>query len=294
MRMDAATGAQAVDRALTILGFFDEGQSELTVADVAARLGVHRSTASRLLAALERHGLLESTAAGYRLGLRVVSLAVLVLNRFPARAIARDVLGELRDTTEETAYLGLLDGDEVVYIDQASSPHVTVNVDWVGYRQSLTAGATGFLLLAFQGQAVIDEQLRNPTPGDGLPVPTELGGAAGGAAEAARGRGGGQGSRQHDARVRIGAGAARSGRSGRRRGPRPVLGCEPADPQPPFGRARQRARLSLALCDLHPRRPRRLGPDRRVRRRRAFARLRGGDRAPRELGAPARRPRRRV
>src|SRR5260221_3906858 len=174
MRMDAATGAQAVDRALTILGFFDEGQSELTVADVAARLGVHRSTASRLLAALERHGLLESTAAGYRLGLRVVSLAVLVLNRFPARAIARDVLGELRDTTEETAYLGLLDGDEVVYIDQASSPHVTVNVDWVGYRQSLTAGATGFLLLAFQGQSVIDEQLRNSTPGDGLPVPSEL------------------------------------------------------------------------------------------------------------------------
>ncbi len=176
--MDAATGAQAVDRALTILGFFDEGQSELTVADAAARLGVHRSTASRLLAALERHGLLESTAGGYRLGLRVVSLAGLVLNRFPARAIARDVLGELRDTTEETAYLGLLDGDEVVYIDQASSPHVTVNVDWVGYRQSLTAGATGYLLLAFQSQAVIDEQLRNPTPGDGLPVPTELGLAA--------------------------------------------------------------------------------------------------------------------
>ena len=170
----AATGSQAVDRALTILGFFDEGLTELTVAEAAARLRVHRSTASRLLAALERHGLLEGTSVGYRLGLRVVSLAGLVLNRFPARAIARDVLGELRDATEETAYLALLDGQEVVYIDQASSPHVTVNVDWVGYRQSLTAGATGFLLLAYQVPAVIDELLRNSSGSDGPPVPSEL------------------------------------------------------------------------------------------------------------------------
>src|SRR5260221_4619882 len=103
MRMDAATGAQAVDRALTILGFFDEGQSELTVADVAARLGVHRSTASRLLAALERHGLLESTAAGYRLALLVVPLAGPVLNRFPSPAIAPDVLRELPHTPAGTS-----------------------------------------------------------------------------------------------------------------------------------------------------------------------------------------------
>src|SRR5437879_1108240 len=60
----AATGSQAVDRALTILGFFDEGLTELTAADAAARLGVHRSTASRLLAALERPGLLEGPPAG--------------------------------------------------------------------------------------------------------------------------------------------------------------------------------------------------------------------------------------
>jgi DNA-binding IclR family transcriptional regulator len=171
---DATIGSQAVDRALTILGFFDEGVTELTVAEAAARLGVHRSTASRLLSALERHGLLEGTAAGYRLGLRVVSLAGLVLNRFPARAIARDVLRELRDTTGETAYLGLLDGREVVYIDQASSPHVSVNVDWVGYRQSLTAGATGFLLLAYQAPAVIEELLHNSSGSDGPPAPTEL------------------------------------------------------------------------------------------------------------------------
>ncbi len=171
---DGASGVQAVERALSILELFDERTPLLTTAQVAARLGVHRSTASRLLAALERHGLLESTDAGYRLGLGLVSLGGLVLNRFPARTIARDVLRDLRDSTGETAYLGLLDGREVVYIDQASSPHVSVNADWVGYRQPLASGATGYLLLAYQPNEVIEEVLREPSPTPAFPVLNEL------------------------------------------------------------------------------------------------------------------------
>src|SRR5438067_3594082 len=160
---DSAGGTQAVDRALSVLQWFDERTPSLGVGEVADRLGVHRSTASRLLAALERQGFVELEPEGgrYRLGLRLVSLAGLVLNRFPVRGLARDVLRALRDETEETAYLGLLDGREVIYIDQASSPHVAVNVDWVGARQRLTEGATGFLLLAFQPPDVIDELVRD-------------------------------------------------------------------------------------------------------------------------------------
>jgi DNA-binding IclR family transcriptional regulator len=170
---DRLSGVQAVDRALTLLELLDERTAEVTIAQAAAHLGVHRSTASRLLAALERHGLLESTATGYRLGLRIVSLAGLVLNRFPVRAIARDVLRELRDETGETAYLGLLDGREVVYIDQASSRNVAVNVDWVGLRQPLTDGATGSLLLAYQPPELIEELLRE-SAGRARRVPNEL------------------------------------------------------------------------------------------------------------------------
>jgi len=173
---DSAGGTQAVDRALSVLQWFDERTPSLGVGEVADRLGVHRSTASRLLAALERQGFVELEPEGgrYRLGLRLVSLAGLVLNRFPVRGLARDVLRALRDETEETAYLGLLDGREVIYIDQASSPHVAVNVDWVGARQRLTEGATGFLLLAFQPPDVIDELVRDADIETGRRVPSEL------------------------------------------------------------------------------------------------------------------------
>jgi DNA-binding IclR family transcriptional regulator len=165
--MDSPSGTQAIDRALAVLELFDERTSELSIVDVVSALDVHRSTASRLMATLERHGLLEQTdtPGRYRLGLGLVTLAGLVLNRFPVRALARPRLRELRDATNETAWLGMLDGDTVVYLDQASSRHVTVNVDWVGRRQALTDGVTGRLLLAFQPPGVIDGLVREAAPG---------------------------------------------------------------------------------------------------------------------------------
>lgn len=146
-----------MDRALSILWLFDEQRETLSVADVAEALELHRSTAWRMLGALQRAGLVEQDAVTgrFRLGLALVSLAGHVLDRFPARASGRKVLTDLRDETGETTYLGVLDGLSVVYIDQASSPHVRRNVDWVGYRQSLTEGVTGAMLLAFQPPDVI-------------------------------------------------------------------------------------------------------------------------------------------
>lgn len=175
MAPESASGTQAVDRALAILQFFDERTPELSAAEVGDRLGVHRTTASRLLLALERQGFVEPAGPGrYRLGLRLVSLAGFVLNRFPVRTLAHDLLRELRDETEESAYLGLLDDHEVIYLDQASSPQVAVNVDWVGYRQPLTAGATGFLLLAFQTPEVIERLVRAAADRPGPRIPSEL------------------------------------------------------------------------------------------------------------------------
>lgn len=165
--VDSPTGTQAVERAMAILELFDERTPDLSIADVVSALDVHRSTASRMMATLERHGLLEQTdvPGRYRLGLGLVTLAGLVLNRFPVRALARPRLRELRDQTNETAWLGMLDGQTVIYLDQASSRHVTVNVDWVGRRQALTDGVTGRLLLAFQPADVIERLVDEAAPG---------------------------------------------------------------------------------------------------------------------------------
>src|SRR3954453_6143733 len=170
--MEQISGCQAVERAITILELFDEHRTVVGVGDAAKALGVHRSTASRLMATLERRGLLEQAegSASYRLGLGLVPLAGYVLNRFPVRAQAGQVLRELRDTTGETAWLGVLDAHKITYLDQASSRHVArrpapVNVDWVAARHELTEGVTGRLLLAYQPGDVID-RLVSEAPAD--------------------------------------------------------------------------------------------------------------------------------
>jgi len=157
----APVGSQAVDRALSVLHLYGHQTEWLTIGEVAHALGVHRSTASRLIATLERHRLLERDArtGAYTLGLGLVSLASSVLNRFPVRASAREVVRVLRDETGETVHLGVVDGDEVIYIDQATTVHAQVEIDWVGRRHRLTHGVTGALLLAYQGDAIVAELL---------------------------------------------------------------------------------------------------------------------------------------
>lgn len=152
---------QSADRVLALLGLFDEQTMRLTPSQAGGLLGVHRSTASRLMATLERHRLLEvdRQAGGYVLGLGLVTLAGQVLSRYPVRDGGREIVRRLRDETGANVYLGVLDADEVVYIDQVSSPHVRLGTDWVGARQRLAAGVTGAVLLAFQPDAVVAELL---------------------------------------------------------------------------------------------------------------------------------------
>jgi DNA-binding IclR family transcriptional regulator len=171
----AAPPAQAVERALAILELFDERRQALGIGEIAADLGVHRSTASRMVAALVRHRLLEPTADGraVQLGLGLVSLAGHVLRRFPVQARGREEVQALRDATGETAWLAILDGDEVVYLEQAAGGRLGPPVDWTGRRQRLTAGVTGAVLLAFQRPEVVAELLRE-AHSEGEPAARDL------------------------------------------------------------------------------------------------------------------------
>ncbi|HYM96716.1 MAG TPA: helix-turn-helix domain-containing protein, partial [Candidatus Sulfotelmatobacter sp.] len=94
MSNDAAreVSVRSVERAIAILDLLAEGGWQ-TGADVARALGVHRSTALRLLGTLERHGLVERDlrTAKYRLGRRLPQLASVVTGEFDLRYVARPV-----------------------------------------------------------------------------------------------------------------------------------------------------------------------------------------------------------
>src|SRR6266571_8346301 len=94
---------RSVDRAVAILDVLAVGGWKAG-AEVARELGVHRSTALRLLATLERHGLVErdQRTAKYRLGRRLAQLASAVRGEADLRQAGRPVLEHLARTLGET------------------------------------------------------------------------------------------------------------------------------------------------------------------------------------------------
>lgn len=123
----------------------------LGVTDLARALEVHKSTASRLLATLGEHGLVErgGTSEKYRLGPGLARLASAAAPRLDLPAAARPVLRSLAARTRETVNLAVLEGHRVVNVDQVTAPNQVVSVDWVGKETPLHCTSNGKALLAF-------------------------------------------------------------------------------------------------------------------------------------------------
>ncbi|WP_300011146.1 IclR family transcriptional regulator [Pseudonocardia sp.] len=109
---------RSVSIAMAVLGCF-EREAELGATRVAAELGVAKSTACRMLAALAASGMLERSRNGrYRLGLRLFEIGQLAVDRLMLRELSLPVLGELREVLRETAQLAVPVGADVLYVDR--------------------------------------------------------------------------------------------------------------------------------------------------------------------------------
>jgi DNA-binding IclR family transcriptional regulator len=141
---------RSVDRAASLLLALGDSQGEAGVTELARRLGLHKSTASRLLATLERRGLVEQDeeTGKYRLGLVVIRLAERAERTLDLRSLALPELERLARLTHETAGLGVLDGDRVQFVAQADGPSPIAIGDWTGRASALHANASGKVLLA--------------------------------------------------------------------------------------------------------------------------------------------------
>jgi IclR family acetate operon transcriptional repressor len=157
----------SVARALALLDALAEHPTGLGVNELARRIGVNASTASRLLATLQRGRLVERDPGGpYRLGLRLVALAEGVLARLDVRELARPRLRRLVAETGETATLSVPGATEAVTVDFVASEASVVSIAHIGRPSVAHATAVGKVMLAFGGEA-------EPPTGD-LPAFTEL------------------------------------------------------------------------------------------------------------------------
>lgn len=141
---------QSIERAVAILRSFTEAEPELRVTELSRRLGLHKSTVSRILGTLEHEGLVSHNpeTGKYRLGLTLISLAGVALGRLDVRGVAQPHLNHLVEISQETVNVTVLDGQECVNVERAASPRPIRYVGWIGRRTPLHCTAAGKVLLS--------------------------------------------------------------------------------------------------------------------------------------------------
>ncbi|HON73582.1 MAG: IclR family transcriptional regulator [Candidatus Lutibacillus vidarii] len=162
------TGVQSVERAITILELLAH-HGTVGVTWLAAELGVHKSTASRLVATLEQRGLVEQVEdrGKYRLGAGVLRLAGATNARLDLVQEARPVARRLAAATNETVNIVVRSGDAALYLDQISGPSTLSSYNWVGQHIPLHATSNGKVLVSELAEPELTRtlgELRSYTP----------------------------------------------------------------------------------------------------------------------------------
>lgn len=153
---------QSVDRAFALLGCLAGGPAG--VSELSARVGLPKSTVSRLLGTLESLGAVEQLSPGgaYQIGDAVLALGRAASHTADLVVASRPHLIELALLTGEATGLAVLDGGEVHYLDQVASDHAVQVRDWTGERVAAHVVSSGQVLLASLPTERLEEFLTRP------------------------------------------------------------------------------------------------------------------------------------
>lgn len=148
----APGGTAAVDRALSLLQAFREGESSLGLLELAARTRLHKSTALRLLASLQHAGMVMKLPDGrYRLGPGIARLHAVYSSSFALEPVVMPVLRALVEQTGESAAFHVIQGAARLCLYRVDSPNPVRDHIRAGDLLPLDRGAGGHVLLAYTG-----------------------------------------------------------------------------------------------------------------------------------------------
>ncbi|MER7662389.1 MULTISPECIES: IclR family transcriptional regulator [unclassified Streptomyces] len=152
---EKASAVQSVDRAVSVLESLAR-HGEAGVTEIADELGVHKSTAFRLLGALENRGLVTQAKerGKYCLGAGMLRLAGAAAVRLDISQEGTPLCRELADEVGETVNIAILDDDAAVNVAQARGAASVTTYNWLGRRTPLHATSSGKVLLAHAPSAV--------------------------------------------------------------------------------------------------------------------------------------------
>ena len=152
----ATVKIQVIDRAARLMEAIASSHAPASLKILSAETGLHPSTAFRILGSLAEVGFVQRDSAGhYYIGRKIGHLANSIERGVDVRDEARSIMEDLRDEIGETINLTVREGDEVIYVERATSNRMMRVEQVIGSRAPLHVTAVGKLMLAELGDEFI-------------------------------------------------------------------------------------------------------------------------------------------
>ncbi|MGT2463525.1 IclR family transcriptional regulator [Sinomonas atrocyanea] len=178
---DAPQGAAAsLLNGLGVLEAFSIEKPVLGVTEIAQKVGLHKSTVSRILTGLAEAGYVQRDEATgrYRLGLGLLALSGPLLADLDVRRAALPYLEELTERTGETSALAVWNGQEAVVVEQVPSPHQVKHTASIGTRYNKFASSSVRVFLAGLAESAVRELVGSGAVLVGAPFDSDAAAAA--------------------------------------------------------------------------------------------------------------------
>ena len=162
------TGSRTVQRSINILSCFTLDEPELTLTEVSNKVGLAKSTTSRLLDTLVHNGLIQKkiTDSKYRFGYKMYQFGRIAEKTISFEIIdtAKPYMEKLRNEVGETVSLYILENNKRRCIERYESHQSISHVVNIGKELSLGCGSAGKALLAFQPKSFIESIVNSIEP----------------------------------------------------------------------------------------------------------------------------------
>ena len=153
----------SLGRGLVVLSVFSQHPREVTMSQISTETGISRAAVRRVLYTLEKLGYVGEQGRGFVLLPRVLGIGGAYVASSSMTAAAQPVLDALRDDVHESCSLGVLDGDDVLYVARAETVRIMSIGLRAGSRLPAYCTSMGRVLLAALPRDTLESYLeRNP------------------------------------------------------------------------------------------------------------------------------------
>lgn len=157
---DSRDFVTALASGLEVIQAFDHEHPRMTLSEVAARTGMNRAKARRFLLTLHALGYVRKQQRYFELAPRVLQLGYAFLSANNYRDVIQQYLEDITAETGESSSLGVLDGNDVIYVARSAAKHRLMAITLsVGTRLPAAHTSMGRMLLAQLSDTDLDHFL---------------------------------------------------------------------------------------------------------------------------------------